>query len=100
LLRGTVAYTGGGNTVVTELGIDNGECFFGGASLYPAPSSNFFTIPFTINAEPLTLNMGGAINQQLRLVNTRDSTSGYLWVDSNGGLNWGSTLIANGPAPP
>jgi len=91
VLRGSLGITSGN---VVSLSLD-----LGGVYLTTIDSNTITAIPLTITSQPITLNMGGLSNQQLLLQNTRDSQSGYLWVDSNGGLNWNNTLIANGTPP-
>jgi len=91
VLQGSLGITSGN---VVNLSLD-----LAGVYLITADSNSNTAIPLTITSQPITLNMGGLSNQQLILQNTRDSQSGYLWVDSNGGLNWNNTLIANGTPP-
>ena len=95
MLKGTVDY--GGEIYTTQFGIDSGETLIAGVR---NPAGTPVIMPMNLVGQPIRMIMGGADTRQLLLSNVDDNTSGYLWVDSNGGLNWGSNLIASGPAPP
>jgi hypothetical protein len=94
MLQGTVSY--GGEIYTTQFGIESGETLLAGIR---NPAGTPVIMPMNLVGEPIRLFMGGASNRQLLLSNSLENTSGYLWVDSTGGLNWNNTLIASGPPP-